>query len=110
MKRTEPKRKKRMRRKPPPGGFPEAVRMAVRRRSGGVCEANSGACTRTASHFHHRKLRRHRDHTAINCMYVCAACHRQIHDVMGEAAYLMGWLVRSWDDPAAIPIKRGGGP
>lgn len=96
-----------MKRKPPPLGFPEQVRMFVRRRSGGRCEVASRHCTGDASHFHHRKLRRHKDHSSANCLYVCAPCHRYIHDQMGEAAYLMGWLVHSWDDPAVVPVKHG---
>lgn len=80
--------------------------MAVRRRSGGHCEAQSKHCTGEAAHFHHRKLRRHKDQSVVNCLHVCSACHRHIHDDTGKA-YLMGWLVRSFDDPAAVPIKRG---
>lgn len=109
MKRSKPLKRSRMKRSPSPPGFPEPVRMFVRRRSGGKCEVRSRVCSGVPQHFHHRKLRRHRDHTSANCLYVCAACHRYIHDQMGEAAYLMGWLVKSWDDPAQVPIRRGEG-
>ena len=109
MKRSKPLKRSRMKRKPPPHGFPEEVRMSVRRRSGGRCETHSRACTGEAHHFHHRKLRRHKDHSAVNCLHVCTSCHRYIHDVMGEAAYLMGWLVRSFEDPAEIPVRKGEG-
>jgi predicted metal-binding protein len=98
----------RMKRKPPPGGFPEEVRMFVRRRSGGKCEVGSSVCTEKAAHFHHRKLRRHKDNSSINCLYACQPCHTLIHDKV-QMSYLLGWLVHSWDDPAEIPVKRGAG-
>lgn len=82
--------------------------MFVRRRSGGKCEVGSAVCTGTAQHFHHRKLRAHKDHTSINCLYACGSCHTLIHS-RPAMSYLLGWLVHGWDDPAEIPIKRGGG-
>lgn len=84
-----------------PPGFPEEVRMQVRFRSRGECEVKSKVCTGTAAHFHHRKLRRHKDHTAANCLYACRACHDHIH-ANPTKAYLMGYLLRSTDDPLAI--------
>lgn len=109
LKRGKPLKRSRMKKKPPPQGFPQDVRLAVRRRSKERCETESVVCTGAAEHFHHRKLRRHKDHSAINCLHVCRACHFYIHDQMGNAAYLMGWLVHSWDDPASIPARKGGG-
>jgi 5-methylcytosine-specific restriction endonuclease McrA len=89
-----------------PGGFPEPVRLAVRLRSGGKCEVKSRVCTGDAAHFHHRKLRRHKDHSAVNCLHACRACHDHIH-ANPSKAYLMGWLVHEWLDPAEVMVKRG---
>lgn len=108
MKRGKPMARKRMKRKPPPQGFPEETRMAVMRRSGGRCEVKSKVCTGRAQHFHHRKLRRFKDHSTINCAHVCSGCHTEIH-ARPQVAYLMGWLLHEWDDPAVIPLRRGEG-
>lgn len=87
-------------------GFPEPVRLAVRRRSGGRCEVQSRVCTGKAVHLHHRKLRRHKDHSEANALHACRACHDHIH-ANPSKAYLMGWLVHEWLDPADVPVKRG---
>lgn len=109
MKRTPLRRKKGLRRKRSPNDFPETTRMRARLRSRDVCEARSKVCTERAVLFHHRKRRNHKDQSPENCMHLCTPCHNYIHSEMGEAAYLMGWLVRPWDDPGEIPVKRGGG-
>lgn len=88
--------------------FPESTRQVVRARSGGRCEVRSLACTGTAAHFHHRKLKRHKDQRPINCLHACTPCHRHIHDNTGKS-YLMGWLVHSWAEPADIPSRYGNG-
>lgn len=106
MKRGKPMARRRMDRKPPPQGFPEEVRLSVRRRSGGRCEVGSSVCTKEAAHFHHRKLRSHKDHSAINCLHACSACHTYLH-ANPNMAYLMGWMVHGWDVPAEVPVKRG---
>lgn len=89
-----------------PGGFPEPVRLAVRLRSGGKCEVKSRVCTGDAAHFHHRKLRRHKDHSAVNCLHACRADHDAIH-ANPTWAYEHGLLVRSHDDPAVTPVWPG---
>jgi hypothetical protein len=109
MKRSPIKRKKAMRRSGVSSGFSERVRLTVRIRSRDECEVQSTKCVERAAHYHHRKLRRHGDHSSANCLHVCAPCHTHIHSV-GESAYLMGWLVRAHEDPAEIPVRRGGGP
>jgi hypothetical protein len=109
MKRSGIRRKKGLRRNSASSGFSERVRLAVRIRSRDVCEVDSKVCVERAAHFHHRKLRGHGDHSSVNCLHVCASCHTYLHAV-GYTAYLMGWLVHSWDDPAEIPVRRGGGP
>lgn len=101
MKRTAPKRKPKLE----PNGFPEETRMAVRRRSAGRCESRLAVCTGDAAHFHHRKLRRHKDHSVVNCLHVCSACHTDIH-AHPTKSYLMGLLVHSWLDPADVPVRR----
>jgi hypothetical protein len=117
MKRTELRRKtplkagkplarSRIARKPPPHGFPEEVRMIVRRRCGGRCEVGSEVCTGRAEHLHHRKLRRHKDHSEANALYCCQPCHLHIHQYVTKA-YLMGWLVHATYDPALVPVKPG---
>jgi hypothetical protein len=88
-----------------PNDIPVAERRAVEARSGGWCEARvSARCTGTAVHKHHRKLRRHRDHRAINLLDVCTFCHDVIHAHPADA-YARGLLLRSTDDPAAVPIR-----
>lgn len=101
-------KRSRMKKKPPPGGFPEEIRMFVRQRSGGRCEVNSSVCTGEAAHFHHRKLRAHKDHSSVNCLFACTRCHVLIH-AEPTMAYLLGWMVHGWDDPGEIPVKRGSG-
>lgn len=103
---TKPLARSRINHKPAPPGFPEPVRMQARLRSGGVCEVGSEKCTGTAYHFHHRKLRRHKDHSLANCLYACPKCHQYIHaEVL--LSYLMGWLVQEWLHPADVMVKRG---
>ncbi len=106
MKRGKAMTRSRMAKKPPPQGFPEAVRVAVRLRSGGRCEAELRTCTGVAQHFHHRKLRRFKDHSAANCLHVCSADHDHIH-ANPTKSYLMGHLLHEWQDPATTPVKRG---
>ena len=104
-KRKPPKVKKRPKPRSTKNDFPEAVKAFVRKRSGNMCEVRSKVCTGKASQFHHRKLREHGDHRAVNCLHACLECHGHIHTNVG-VAYLMGWLVRSMYDPAEIEIKR----
>lgn len=70
----------------------DATRAEVARRSNGRCEI----CRRRADHMHHRKLRRHGDHSAANLLHLCFRCHAWIHANVAES-YERGWLVRSWD-------------
>jgi hypothetical protein len=114
MKRTPLKRKKPLKqgsskrgRTRSPGDFPEPVRIAASRRSGWRCEVGSSVCTGKAAHFHHRKLRSHRDQSLVNCLHVCATCHNYIHNAGISVAYMMGWLLHSWQDPAEVPVLFG---
>ena len=81
--------------------IPVKVRQAVKDRSGGLCEH----CGRPgANHLHHRKLRSQGGgHTVENLLNVRWDCHRSIH-ADPDHAYDMGWLVRSWADPAQVPL------
>jgi hypothetical protein len=88
-------------------GFSAKVRARIRRRSGGRCEAGIvGVCELWATGMHHRKLRRHGDHTEANGLHVCKSCHDEIH--MHPAwSYEQGLLVRATSDPASVPVCYG---
>ena len=77
------------------------VRKEVRLRSGGMCELK---CNKIATSMHHRKLRRHGDHRAVNCIHLDRGCHDWIHAHVFES-YQLGWLVRSTLDPADVPVE-----
>jgi hypothetical protein len=101
MKRSGSKRKP----KTSPNEFPEQTRMTVRARSGGNCEVGTENCTGTATHFHHRKLRRHKDQRPVNALHCCSTCHGVIHANVAKS-YLLGWLVQSFMDPAEVKVVR----
>lgn len=86
-------------RKPPKRHqVPDEVKSAVRRRSGGTCEASipQAGCAKLARHLHHRKMRSAGgDDTEENLLHVCWKCHHYIHHA-GQESYDQGWLVRSW--------------
>lgn len=77
-----------------------AARPVVRERSGGMCER----CGRErATDMHHRKLRRHGDHAPANLVHLCRECHNLVHDD-GYREPQAGLLLKSWDDPRAVPV------
>jgi hypothetical protein len=90
--------------------FDPATRSEIRFRSGGNCEANLEGCRGRAAEAHHRKLRRHGDHTAINGLDVCFSCHARIHssqrptDDDSVTMYDLGLLLHADDDPAEVPV------
>lgn len=85
----------------------DSMRPILAERSKGLCEAQlDGRCSRRATHVHHRKGRRSGDNSIENLLHLCASCHSRIHR-LGGIAYLRGWLVESWNDPAAVPVKVG---
>jgi len=56
---------------------------------------------------HHRKLRRHGDHTAANLILLCGSgttgCHGWVHaNVL--LSYKQGWLIHSWHSSTEVPI------
>lgn len=68
----------------------------------GTCEARiTGICEGRAQHRHHRKLRRHGDHSATNLISVCFRCHEHIHR-NPRWAISYGLIIPSWDDPELI--------
>lgn len=55
-------------------------------------------------HKHHRKLRSQGGtDDPVNILLVSPSLHRFIHDHPAES-YAKGWLVRSWEDPAVVPV------
>jgi len=61
----------------------------------------------TATHRHHRQLRRHGNETPANILEVGVELHDAIHR-NPALAYEHGLLVHSWDDPAEIPADVAG--
>ena len=74
----------------------------------GLCEARiKGICGGRADHRHHRKLRRHGDHSPANMLPVCFRCHDHIHR-NPRWAISYGLIIPSWDDPELInPVAHG---
>jgi len=89
--------------------IPLAVRRAVKERAQNQCEACGGP---GPVHLHHRKLRSQGGlHEAVNLLHVHLSCHASIH-ANPSRSYLLGHLVRSYDDPALVPVApcvRSGG-
>ena len=55
--------------------------------------------------IHHRKLRSQGGADDLdNLVLVHTLCHHRAHHYP-EQSYEWGWLVRSHDDPAAVPVK-----
>jgi hypothetical protein len=79
---------------------------AVITRAAGACEACKCAAAGKMS-LHHRKLRSQGgEHTVENLLWVHdgpQGCHETIHRFT-RASYLCGLLVRSWLNPADIPV------
>ena len=62
---------------------------------------------------HHRKLRKHGGKDEItNLIALCSPCHNiapgSVHQ-NPRISYDNGWLVHSWDDPAACPVTLANG-
>ena len=72
----------------------------------GPCEARTDVCTGRAQHMHHRKLRSQggKDE-ASNYLSCCSSCHGFIH-ARPAWSYERGLLVRSYQDPAEVPVTR----
>lgn len=88
----------------------DAVRPVVEARSQGWCEVRLPGCTGESAHVHHRKLRKHGGGNEPEALLAaCLTCHEMLHRHPG-ASYEAGFLVRSTDDPAAVPVIPGGAP
>ena len=87
--------------------FDDPTRAAIELRARGLCEARcSRSCRTVGDQAHHRKLRRHKDNTVDNGLWVCNVCHELIHRA-GEVAYDRGLLVHWWDTPGDIAVEAG---
>lgn len=75
--------------------WPQEVKDAVWRRSGGMCEAGvAEGCRKYAAHIHHRLMRSQGGpDTLANAWHLCSVCHAYIHDHPQES-YEAGWLIR----------------
>jgi hypothetical protein len=93
----------RLSREPKPDPISAKTRALVRKRAGGVCEL----CTISATHLHHRQLRRGGNHGAGNLLLLCFLCHRRVHSHVAEAE-IAGWLVSQYADPGEQPVALGG--
>ena len=56
---------------------------------------------------HHRKLRRHGDHSVANLVLLCGSgttgCHGWVHSHVADS-YSLGWLVHSWHESNEVPV------
>lgn len=61
---------------------------------------------------HHRKLRRHGDHSPANLILLCGSgttgCHGWVH-ANPLKAYQDGWMLKSWQKPEEEPVLYSGG-
>jgi 5-methylcytosine-specific restriction endonuclease McrA len=57
--------------------------------------------------MHHRKLRSQGgSNDEVNLALIHRRCHAWAH-MNPEQAYILGWLVHGWSDPAEVPITTG---
>lgn len=83
--------------------FSPATRAMIRGRSEGRCEAAvSVMCTGYGQQIHHRKLRRHGDHSAENGLDVCIFCHNLIHGRVADSLRAC-LILDSGQNPAECP-------
>jgi 5-methylcytosine-specific restriction endonuclease McrA len=83
---------------------PEKNRAKVIQRAKGRCEACGIGI---ATDIHHRQRRREGGHEVTNLIWVDRTCHDRIH-AHPEWAQQHGWIVPTWGDYAAAPLKVGG--
>lgn len=90
--------------------FTPATRRVILERDGSRCVRCLRAVEGAPASIHHRKLRRHGDHSAANGIVLCGTgttgCHGWVH-AHPELAYAHGWMVHSWDDPESVPWTIG---
>lgn len=84
-----------------------ALRMSVYDRAGGCCDRCGRAVPKDDWECHHRKLRSQGGQDSMfNLVCLCHEDHARIHRAV-QWSYENGWLVRSFDDPALVPVRRG---
>lgn len=78
------------------------ARKLVSDRSGGICEICSA---NRATDWHHRKNRSQGGKwRASNGLDLCRPCHRMVTATEANF-YVLGWLVKSWQDEAEVPVS-----
>ena len=90
-----------------PNPVPRENRQQVMDRADWRCEVQiPQSCGTGINTFalHHRKLRRSKDHSVANLLFICEGCHRFIHAHPAHS-YANGWLVHSYEDPTLIEVK-----
>lgn len=97
--------------------IPAAVRKALARRSGGMCEIAAPGCTGAATEAAHRVKRgmggRKRAsllaHDVLsNLLHLDHYCHRQLCHSQPALAYAHGWMLRESQDGPAEPVAYRG--
>lgn len=99
----------------PRSDVPRGLRGAVWERDDGRCQRCGRSVYDGPCSLHHRRPRRSGGtaaasaHTPENLVLLCGTgttgCHQHVES-WRAAAYAAGWLVHSWDDPAAVPVLR----
>ena len=85
----------------------EKARKAALERDEYLCQR----CLKPAEHVHHRQLKQMGKtydeellYGLANLVSLCSKCHREVHAEPARS-YEQGWIVHSYDDPAAIEWK-----
>jgi len=86
-------------------GVSDDLRELLYARAAGRCEACGVRLEHSGMDPHHRKLRSQGGlDTPDNLLAVCRRSHAAIH-ANPAMAYAQGRLLRSWQDPAATPVR-----
>jgi 5-methylcytosine-specific restriction endonuclease McrA len=89
-----------------------AVRKALYARTKGHCDKCGGPMLEEEMQAHHRRLRSQGGKDELACLLGChGRCHNLDSDsihLRPKAAYVNGWLVKSYQDPALTPVLIGG--
>jgi hypothetical protein len=89
--------------------FDDDTRRLAERRAGHRCEVGLFGCGHNVGQYHHRRMKSQGGTgTLANCVACCLRCHAAIH-ANPDWAYRHGLLVRSWADPADVPVTAGCG-
>lgn len=104
------------RRKPADGMSEATARRLVYKRSGGACEVRiAGVCLGRATNWHHRQNRSQSGQWLPSVgLHVCGSgttgCHGALTNTNGHRTEYErnGWIVRSHQNPAAVPVLYAG--